>query len=383
MAKMNSRALVLNFFVFIIFLSFFSPFSSLASGADIELFYFYETGCLSCEELEEFLETRIELNYSVTIKKYEIHDPDNANLMLGLAEAYNADEIIKRGTPAIFIGDRAFQGSDQLVMSGIEEAIKELIDSEVKPVVDISVQQKGQHKGEGIKKQLTLTAVIGASAIDSINPCAFGVLTLLLSTMLAISKARNRKQVIGAGLAFTAATFICYLLMGFGLFSAIRFAGLQRYIYIAAGILAILVGLWNTKDYFWYERGANIEVPKSWRPYLKRVTTGIVSVPSAFFIGCLVSFLLLPCTSGPYVVIIGMLSDTATKIQGVGLLIIYNFIFVLPFIVITLCVAFGLTSPGKVEKWRQGWLERLHLATGIFMLLLGGTLITLLIFGII
>ncbi len=361
-----------------VLLSFFLLFTSSGFADEIEILYFYEAGCASCEKLEEFFEQHLEPNYPVVISKYEIHIPENANMMLNLAEAYNAKEIIEEGTPAIFVGDKAFQGFSQKVLNGIEEAVRAAISSE-----DSSALGEPAKEKESIRRRLTISAVIGASAVDAVNPCAFGVLTLLLSTMLIFSKSSTRRHVINAGFAFTAATYICYLLMGFGLFTAIRFAGLQHYIYIGVSVLAIVVGLWNTKDFFWYERGINIEVPQSWRPRLKKITRGVTSVPSAFIIGCLVSVLLLPCTSGPYVVIIGMLSDTATKMQAVWLLLLYNFIFVLPFIIITLGVGFGLTSPARIEQMRQKWLKRLHLATGIFMLALGTTMVTLLILGII
>ena len=383
MAHIN-RNMTASFHLFVlVLLSFFPLFNRSVFADDVEIFYFYEAGCASCEKLEEFFEQQIKANYPVAISKFEIHVPDNANLMLNLADAYDAKEILDKGTPAIFIGDNAFQGDSPETLKGIEEAIRTLVSSEA-PSAPNSLQQESQQEKESIRKRLTLSAVIGASAVDAVNPCAFGVLTLLLSTMLILSKGPGgRRRVINAAFAFTAATYICYLLMGFGLFAAIQVAGLQHYIYIGVSILAIIVGLWNTKDFFWYERGINIEVPQSWRPRLKQITRSVTSVPSAFIIGCLVSVFLLPCTSGPYVVIIGMLSDTATKAQAVLLLLLYNFIFILPFIIITLGVGFGLTSPARLEKLRQKWLRRLHLATGIFMLILGVTMVTLLILGII
>ncbi len=357
-------------------------FSSLLSipvfASDVEILYFYDEGCHSCVEIDDFLNERIRPNYPVAIIRYEIHTPEHANLMLRLAEVYESEAVLKEGAPAIFVGDKAFQGSGKEVMAQIEKAVRSAVESAgPSPLEQIGPEEEGAELK--VKKRLTLPAVIGASAVDAVNPCAFGVLTLLLGSMLLISKTNRRANVIKAGLAFTAATYICYLLMGFGLFYTIRVAGLQRYIYFAVGILAIVIGLWNTKDYFWYELGANIEVPKSWQPRLKKITAGVTSVPSAFVIGCLVSVFLLPCTSGPYVVIIGMLSDTATKMQAVYLLMLYNFIFVLPFIIITFGVGYGFTTPARVEKWRRLSFKKLHLITGIFMIALGATMITYLL----
>jgi cytochrome c biogenesis protein CcdA len=169
--------------------------------------------------------------------------------------------------------------------------------------------------------------LVGAAAVDAVNPCAFAVITILLGTILIASK--RRKRVLSAGFAFTISTFISYLLMGFGLFSAIRIAGIQHYVYTTVAILATLIGLWNMKDYLWYGRWFKMEVPESWRPRLKKITSSVTSIPGAFGIGFLVSLFLLPCTSGPYVVIIGMLSDSSTQLQAVKLLLLYNLIFVI------------------------------------------------------
>ena len=222
-------------------------------------------------------------------------------------------------------------------------------------------------------------AVIGAAAVDAVNPCACAVLILLLGTILVAS--RRRRAVLAAGFSFTAAVFISYFLMGIGLFAAVQVSGIQHYIYIAVSLLAIFLGLWNTKDFLWKGRWFSIEVPRSWQPVLKRITTSITSGLGAFFIGFLISLFLLPCTSGPYVVAIGMLSSMATRMQAVWLLLLYNLIFIQPFVIITLAIGLGFTTTARVEKWRQKKMRQLHLFSGLFMLALGATLIILLILG--
>ena len=49
----------------------------------------------------------------------------------------------------------------------------------------------------------------------------------------------------------------------------------------------------------------------------------------------------------------------------------YNFIFVLPMIGITLAIYFGITTTEKAEEWRQHKLKTLHLIAGVILLLLG------------
>ncbi|MCF7740228.1 MAG: hypothetical protein K9N00_00400 [Candidatus Marinimicrobia bacterium] len=264
------------------------------------------------------------------------------------------------GIPLVFVGNHYLQkANEELLIKYIEEAI----------ATDAPSPLEGIEYNDSNIRKVTLPAVIGAAAVDAFNPCACAVLALLLGTILLGSK--SKKKVLGAGLAFTAATFISYTLMGLGLLKAIRISGLQQYIYLGASILAIILGLVNMKDYFNTKDKFNIEVPDSWKPKLKKMTSGISSIPGAFGTGFLISIFLLPCTSGPYIVIIGMLGDQATRLEAILLLIIYNLIFVIPFIIITLGVSLGFTTTARVENWRKKKEGKFHLATGIAMVALG------------
>lgn len=365
------KVFVIVFFL-ILFLFIFIP-SVIAS----DLLFFYEHGCPECTRINVFLQKRIKPHYPVEIKEYEIHEPGNANLLMDLARTYQAKDIFEKGTPAVFIGDQSFQGSSRAVQRKIEEGVRAAVR---KKAVSPLSRVQGVNQKVKVINRITLPAVLSSAAVDSINPCACAVLVLLLGTILS-SSGRKRRTVLGGGFAFTAACFISYFLMGFGLFAAIQVTGIQRYIYIAVAILAILIGIWNMKESFWQGQRLRIGVPKSWQPKLKRITSNIISVPGAFFMGLLISLFLLPCTSGPYVVIIGMLSHVATRAQAVLLLILYNIIFILPFIIITLAIGSGLTTTARIEMWRQKNLSKFHSITGLVMFALGITMSVLLIIG--
>lgn len=358
-------------FISLFFLLLILPLKLCSNEAEIELLFFYETGCPHCGRVSKFLDNRIKTNYPVLIKEYEIHSKENADLLSRLAIIYNA----KVNVPIVFVGNDFIFGDKRVSLRKIEDAVRGAIRTRAASPLERLSEYK-----EGIQQHLTLPAVIGAAAVDAINPCACAVLTILLASILLVSRRRNR--VIGAGFAFSASTFISYLLMGFGLFRAIQITGIQHTIYIVVAIFAILFGLWNIKDYFWYGRWFSmIEVPMSWRPRLQQITKSVTSIPGAFAIGFLVSLFLLPCTSGPYVIIIAMLSRSTTRLHAIWLLLLYNLIFILPFIIITLIVALGFTSTEKIDEFRLASLEKLHLTTGIVMLLLGSTMIILTITG--
>ncbi len=225
---------------------------------------------------------------------------------------------------------------------------------------------------------LTLGAVVSAAFVDSINPCEFAVLILLLSTII---MCHNRKKALYAGLAFSLSIYISYFLMGVGLLYAIKAVNITRYFYMVVSVLAVLVGLFNLKDYLWYGKWFVMEVPLSWRPRLRILVKGVTSIPGAFMVGFLVSLFLLPCTSGPYLVILGLLSKVTTRMTGIVLLLLYNLIFILPMLAITLAIYFGFTTPEKTEEWRQRKLKILHLIAGIIILGLGIGMIVALSFG--
>jgi cytochrome c biogenesis protein CcdA len=81
------------------------------------------------------------------------------------------------------------------------------------------------------------------------------------------------------------------------------------------GIVGLLVGLANLKDYFRYGKGFIMEVPMSRRPAMMKITKKVTSPAGAFVIGVIVSLFLLPCSSGPYLTILGYLSAESQSLN--------------------------------------------------------------------
>jgi len=325
---------------------------------------FERAGCIHCANIESFLEG-LSSKHDFEVKHYDIMDTKNIELLQELSVAYNTEV---QGVPTVFIGDKVFVGDGEKTKQAIEDQIIYCSKNQCE-LKDMN--------GKGITEALTIPAVVAAAAVDAINPCAFAVLIILLATILAAGK-DNRRKVLYAGLAFSASVYISYLLMGIGIYSVIQVSGLTHIFFTIVAVLAIFIGLFNLKDYLWYGKWFIMEVPRAWRPRMKMLIKSVASVPGAFFMGFLVSLFLLPCTSGPYIVILGLLSEAATRSTALLLLLLYNFIFILPMIIITLAIYFGFTTTEKAEEWRQRKLKTLHLIAGIIILLLGiGMLISL------
>lgn len=210
--------------------------------------------------------------------------------------------------------------------------------------------------------------MIPAALADSINPCAFAIILLLLSTILVETK--DKKKAILAWLLFALAVFISYLAMWLWLFSALATATNTTIIKWIVWILWILVWLANVKDFFRYWEGFRMEVPLAWRPKMQKIIKKVTSPIWAFVVWFIVSLFLLPCTSWPYITILWYLASESEKINlwWYIYLIIYNIIFTLPMIVITLLVWFGVKSAEELAEFKHKNIKLIHLIVWLLML---------------
>lgn len=218
-----------------------------------------------------------------------------------------------------------------------------------------------------------IAMIIPTSAADSINPCAFAVMILLLSSIL--KQQKSKLTVFLSGLLFTLSIFISYSLMWLWIMSAIEWVsiGFINSFKLFIWILWIIIGLANLKDYFWYWKYFRMEVPTSWRPQMKKVLKRATSPIWAFFIGFLISLFLLPCTAGPYFVILGVLGSESANITNNWInfyIVFYNLIFILPMLVIAVIMTFGWKDKAELEELKELNVEKIHLITGSVMLLL-------------
>lgn len=138
------------------------------------------------------------------------------------------------------------------------------------------------------------------------------------------------------------------------------------------GFLAILIGLGNIKDYFWYGAGGFImEIPRKWRPKKKKLLRSVTSPLGAFAMGFVVCLFELPCTGGSYLFILGLLAEKSTRMQAIPLLLLYNFFFILPLLIISGLVYYGFTTVEDTNKWKNRNYKIMHLVIGVVMLILG------------
>ena len=141
------------------------------------------------------------------------------------------------------------------------------------------------------------------------------------------------------------------------------------------GAIVFLIGLLEFHDYLQARKGngAILKISPKIKPFIesksKQGTLFAIMV-----LGVVVALFELPCTGGIYLGIISLLLET----QALGLfyLIIYNAIFILPLIIITILVYRGM-SPELIQKWNTAERAWMRLAAAIALIAIAIWLISI------
>lgn len=136
---------------------------------------------------------------------------------------------------------------------------------------------------------------------DSVNPCTFALFTaLLFATLHSLGEMRAATT----GFFFISAIFIGYYVLGLGVF---RILVAIPHIDKALPILGLMLGVFSII------RGLKVKfkssIPKSFRRFMElRIRKSYASIIASFVLGLIATFTLLPCSGGPYMVGLGLLS---------------------------------------------------------------------------
>jgi cytochrome c biogenesis protein CcdA len=216
-----------------------------------------------------------------------------------------------------------------------------------------------------------LTIILGG--LDSFNPCAFFILIFLLNLLL---YARSRKRMLLIGGIFILFSAVLYAIFMFVLLGLIL--TLHQYlifITIIAGSMALILGVINIKDFFFYKKGASLSIPDSKKPGIYKQMRNLVKNPklTASIIGTIIlaatiNFYELLCTLGlPWVFttrLEDLLNSNQITLSEVSTYILfYNIVYVIPLIVIVLLFIITL-GKRKLSEWHG---QIMKLETGIML----------------
>ena len=129
----------------------------------------------------------------------------------------------------------------------------------------------------------------------------------------------------------------------------------------------VVLGLLNLRDAYTFEAPI-AKFPKSAMPTVRNLTVK-AAFPAALLLGGFVSLAEFACSGGVYIGILVLLSTQARFWEGVGYLLLYNLLFVLPLLVV---LALGTRADYllKIDRWRVLNRRRMKAITGAFLILL-------------
>jgi len=210
-----------------------------------------------------------------------------------------------------------------------------------------------------------LPLVISNGLIDSFNPCAFGVMLFFVG--LLVSLGHQKKLIITLGSFYILAIFITYFLLGMGIIQVTHLFGIPHFMARATAVLLVLIGAIQLINAF---------VP-TFASFLSKCRIPRVqnfankgTIPAALILGTLVGLCEFPCSGGIYLATVGLLSYKASFWTGTGLLVLYNFFFILPLLLLFM-VATRQKVSGAIEKFHIRFGKTAKILTGLFSIILG------------
>lgn len=307
---MKSKTMI---FVFSLFL--LGVFCNIVSAShDTTAYLFYGEGCPHCAEESMFLDSLLEKYQSVEIVKLEIYyDSDNYDLFNQFCDSYGCSEPY--GVPTIFVGDNHLVGyrSDSITGAQIESVISYCVENGcVDPMefmespstttttsysYDIPIIGEVNLSDASLP---VITVVLGL--MDGFNPCAMFILCFLLVFLIG-TKSRKKIFIVGGVFLFISGlVYFLFITAWFNFFMIFSYVPILK---VIVGVLVIVAGLLNVKDYFFFQKGFSLTLPKSWKPKVMDKMKKIASLPSlpAMIVGVVtvafvVNIVELMCTIG-------------------------------------------------------------------------------------
>ncbi|MBU5638417.1 hypothetical protein KOM00_16955 [Geomonas sp. Red69] len=345
-----------------------------SSGAT--LYYFWGEGCPHCAQAKPFLQELQRKHPELKVETREVlKHRENIPLLMRMAKERGREAT---GVPVFIIGPHYFSGFSEQTPAQLENAVRESLQHPSRPPLPPRVAERVTVPvvGELDPRQSLPVFTFVIAALDSFNPCAFFVLFFLLSLLI---HARSRRRMLLIGGVFVFVSGVLYFLFLAAWLNLFLVAGTLPAVTTAAGVLALLIGLINVKDFFLFRQGVTLSIPEGKKPRLfarMRLLLKVESLPSLLagtgVLAVAANSYELLCTAGfPMVFTRALTLHRLTATGYYSYLALYCLVYVVPLAAIVLL--FTVTLGGrKLSEW-QGRV--LKLVSGLMMLGLAGVLL--------
>ena len=245
------------------------------------------------------------------------------------------------------------------------------------PVTGVAVEGRGP----SVASRFTLPAILLAGFVDGFNPCSFAIM-ISLAGILAIGGRRRRARIAG-GLAFCAASFLTYMLMGLGLMQALRaLEGLRIVHDLVLGVLAFVLfvlSFLSFRDAVRFRKipvftVVTLKLPEGVKNLIRTIAmsswSGPAVVLAGFGCGFLVTLLDALCTGQVYVPVLALIAREPGAWRSFSLLVAYNLAFIAPLVAVFV-LASRTTDAFQMAKWSSRNVIPAKIGLGIMFAVLG------------
>lgn len=340
---------------------------SAAAENVIILDYYYSETCGSCRAYTEEV-NEIEANFSekIIVNRKDVR-----------SNTKNWNEWRDHGFksyPAAVINNETKVPKSNLTYETLEEIINAYIaELEINQTFDdtiIDIPFIGSVNTSGLSLPI-LTIVLGV--LDSFNPCSFFILIFLLNLLLYV-RSRRRMLLVGGIFIFFSGFF--YFLFMFILFNSFLLTSEHiSIVSLLAGAVALIIGIVNIKDFFFFKKGPSLIIPESKKPKVFKKMRNLIRtsylpaiIGGTIFLAVTVNFYELLCTLGfPLIFTNRLTSYTMPLLEYYIYIFFYNVVYIIPLMIILLVFVYTL-GRRKLTEW-QG--QKLKLLSGIMIFSFG------------
>lgn len=352
--------------------------AAVAHAQDIELFT--RTGCPHCVEAERYLDSLEAERPTLVVQRHEVdRDADALERLRRLAAER---DVTVAGVPALLVRDTLLFGFDRPETTGAR--ITALLDANAMPAdpgAALCTPDDGDCEeaavSAGVLGTIRLQDVglpvftIAVGLLDGFNPCAMWVLLFLLSLLVNLKSRARMALIAGTFVVVSGAAYFAFMAAWLNVFLLV---GLSRAVQVTLGIVAVLVGSLNVKDFFAFQRGPSLSIPEAARPGIYARMRGILQAKSlwaallsATVLAVLVNFVELLCTAGfPAIYTHALSAQQLPAWQNYAWLALYIAAYMLDD-AIMVTVAVVLLSRRRLQETGGRWLK---LVSGVVMLAL-------------
>lgn len=371
--KKHMRCFLIAILVLLALSAFIKP--AFGEGNDIVLEFFYSSDyCGHCEE-KKLVVNEIESYYadSITVVRYPVDSEENlANFTKMRNYGLSYPSVVVWNTSAGLyntfnystLTEENLKNSISYHLAGnYSESPPEINENTTICFFGICIDVS----------QLSLPVLtITMAFLDSFNPCSFFILIFLLNLLIYVHSRRRMLLVGGIFIFFSG--FIYFLLMA-AILNVFLIVERQFIITIFAGIFALIFGIINIKDFFYFKEGPSLSMSKEKKLDLFKRMRNLIKTPHllALIAGTIVLAIFantyeLLCSLGfPLIYTTELATHNLGGLQYYSYLTLYNIIYVVPLLIILLI--FVIKLGGRKLTEQQGRL--LKLISGIMMFSLG------------